>query len=599
MSAQAPAVSPSRASRRAARREQAAASTPQFKLSPAARNVFIGLMLGMLVSSISQTIVGPAMPRIIAELGGMEHYSWVATAAMLASACVVPIVGKLSDMFGRRGFYIAGLIVFMCGAALSGAAQSFWWLVAARAVQGLGMGTLQPLSQTVIGDIIPARSRGKYQGLMGAMFGVTSVLGPLAGGAITDHLGWRWLFYLPIPLGLVALYFIVRFLRIPNNGVKTNFDMWGTLTLVPALVAILLATSWGGGTYAWNSATIVGMYAAGAVLLAGFVIAELHADNPLLPLRMFKQNVFTLSVLSAFAMSVAMFGAIIYVPVFAQGVLGSSATNSGIILMPLSLAMIVTSSGVGLLITKFGRYKGFMITGLLVLIAGYLGLTTLNVDSSKVRLSLMLVVIGFGLGLAMQVYTLVVQNQAKRSEMGIATSAVQFFRNLGSTVGTAVLGTVMSSSLQPNILGYLSDDMKAQMAQSGQTIDAGSVLDSSALSSLPPEIAQAVRFGMADSMNQVFWMAVPFAVAALALTLFIKNTPLRTTLAPDDRVEARVSGLAETGAAMGVGDTGNGNAADADAAVAEGAEQILVDAERGVKPSGTEAGSRDPSYAKA
>ncbi len=555
MSTQQTAVKPDRS--RSLRSKSTAGDSGEFHLSPTQRNVFIGLLIGMLVASISQTIVGPALPRIVAELGGMEHYSWVATGAMLASAIVVPIVGKLSDMWGRRGFYIAGLVIFMIGSIMSGFASNFWFLVAARAVQGLGMGTLQPLSQTIIGDIIPARNRGKYQGIMGAIFGVTSVLGPLAGGWITDTMGWRWLFFLPIPLGLIALYVIVRYLHLPHTPSTSKFDMMGALTLVPALLLILLATTWGGNTYAWDSSTIVTMYAVGAVFLALFIRAELRAENPLLPLRLFKENIFTMSVLATFMLSVGMFGAIMYVPVFAQVVLGSSATNSGVILMPLSIAMIIVSITVGFLISRTGKYKAFMISGLTILIAGYLLLTTLNVDSSKWAMSAMLVVIGVGLGLSMQVFTLVVQNNAKPTEMGIATSAVQFFRNLGSTVGTAVLGTVMSSTLQGNILTHLPAEMVQKLAASGQSVDAGSVLDTSKVAELPPVVATAVRAGMAESMNTVFWTAIPFAVLGLVFTLFIKNVPLRTTtgnveeILAESEMEASMEAAEMSGLAMG------------------------------------------------
>lgn len=555
MSTKQQAVQPDRS--RSPRTKGTAGDRGEFHLSPAQRNVFIGLLLGMLVSSISQTIVGPALPRIVAELGGMEHYSWVATGAMLASAIVVPIVGKLSDMWGRRGFYIAGLVIFMIGSVMSGFATNFWFLVAARAVQGLGMGTLQPLSQTIIGDIIPARNRGKYQGIMGAIFGVTSVLGPLAGGWITDTMGWRWLFFLPIPFGLIALYVIIRYLHLPHTASTSKFDMMGALTLVPALLLVLLATTWGGNTYAWDSSIIVTMYAVGAVFLALFIWAELRADNPLLPLRLFKENVFTMSVLATFMLSVGMFGAIMYVPVFAQVVLGASATNSGVILMPLSIAMIITSILVGFLVSRTGRYKAFMISGLAVLIGGYLLLTTLNVDSSKWALSGMLVVIGFGLGLSMQLFTLVVQNNAKSSEMGVATSAVQFFRNLGSTVGTAVLGTVMSSTLQGNILTHLPAEMVQKLAASGQSVDAGSVLDTSKVAQLPPVVADAVRAGMAESMNTVFWTAIPFAVLGLVFTLLIKNVPLRTTtgnvkeILEESEMEASLEAAEVSGLAVG------------------------------------------------
>lgn len=502
----------------------------EFHLSPDAKKVFTGLVLGMFVASISQTIVGPAMPRIVAELGGMDHYSWIATAAMLASAIVVPIVGKLSDMYGRRWFYIGGLCIFMAGSLMAGFASSFWLLVAARAVQGVGMGALQPLSQTIIGDIIPARNRGKYQGIMGAIFGFSSVLGPLFGGWVTDSIGWRWLFFLPLPIGLIALYVIIRFLRIPVAKSTTKFDMAGAVTLSISLVLILLATTWGGNTYAWSSPVIISMYAVGAAFLAAFIWAEMRATNPLLPLRMFKNSVFTFSVLATFALSVAMFGMIIYVPVYAQIVLEASATNSGIILMPLNIAMIVTSVTVGFLISRWGKYKAFMVVGLAIMLGANFGLATIGVETSQLTLSLILVTFGFGLGMAMQVYTLVVQNDAKQSEMGIATSAVQFFRNLGSTVGTAVLGTVMSASLTENIMAHLPAEAAEQFLSSGQEIDAGSVLDTSKVDQLPPAVELAVRSGMADSMHAVFVTAIPFIVLALVFTLFIKQKPLRTTV---------------------------------------------------------------------
>lgn len=495
-----------------------------------ARRVFIGLMLGMLVASVSQTIVAPAMPIIVAELGGIEHYSWLATAAMLASAVVVPVVGKLSDVYGRRGFYIAALITFMVGSILSGFAQSFWWLVGARVVQGIGMGALMALSQTVIGDIIPPRQRGKYQGFMGAVFGLTSIAGPLVGGWVTDQWGWRWLFFAALPLGVVALVVIVRHLHLPHVRRTAPLDLAGILTLTGALVAILLATSWGGTTYPWDSPQVLGLYLVGAALLAMFVPIELRAAEPVLPLRLFRNSIFTAANVAGFAIAMSMFGAIFYIPVYAQGVLGVNATNSGVIVMPMSAAMILVGIVVGLLITKTGRYKEFTVAGALVLVAGFWLLTRVHYGSSSLELSAAMVVIGMGLGASMQTVTLIVQNAVDRADLGVATAATQFFRSAGGTVGIAVLGTVMSSRLGPAIAAHLPADAASAMPEGG--LSAASVLDPRALAGLPDAVVVAVREGLAEALHQVFVVGLPLAAVALVATLAIRAIPLRQTLEP-------------------------------------------------------------------
>ena len=502
-----------------------------YRLSPEARRVFVGLMLGMLVASISQTIVGPAMPRIVAELGGMDHYSWVATAAMLVSAITVPVVGKLSDLYGRRGFYLAGLVVFMVGSVVSGLAGSFWVLVLGRAIQGLGMGTLMPLSQTIIGDIIPARQRGKYQGLMGAVFGVTSVAGPLAGGFITDHWGWRWLFFAAVPIGLAATVVIARFLHLPHRRREARIDYAGIATLTVALVSLLLATSLGGTSYPWGSPTILALYAVGVVALVAFVLVERRAEEPVIPLRLFRSSVFTASNVAGFAVSMVMFGSIIYIPVYAQGVLGVDATNSGLILMPLMLGLIVMGILSGLVITRTGRYKAIMVTGVVVMGAGLWLLTRLGWASSQADLTVAMVVLGVGLGMAMQQYTLVVQNAVDRTDLGVATASTQFFRNVGSTVGIAVFGTVLTSGLATAIASHLPPAVAARVPAG--TADAGSVLDPSALAGLPAVVADAVRQGLADQLHEVFLVALPLVLVVLVATIAIRPLPLRETAHAD------------------------------------------------------------------
>ena len=492
--------------------------------------VFAGLMLGMLVASLSQTIVSPAMPVIVADLGGMAHYSWIATSAMLVSAVTVPVVGKLSDQYGRRGFYLAGIAIFLLGSILAGFSTNFWFLVAARAVQGLGMGTLMPLSQTIIGDIIPPRQRGKYQGLMGATFGLASIAGPLIGGTVTDHFGWRYLFFLTLPLGVIAFAFVLRFLHLDHVARRTTVDVLGIITLTPGLVIGLLATSWGGATYAWDSPTIIGMYVAAALLLGLFVRIEMRAENPLLPLGMLARPVVALSILASFAVAVAMFGAIIYIPVYAQAVMGVSATGSGAILIPQSVSMIGMSILSGLLVSRTGRYKEILIVGGLVMLTGYWLLTQVAYGDAAWHLTVAMVVIGLGLGMMMQIFTLVVQNAVPQSELGVATASVQFFRNIGSTVGIAVLGTVMTSRMQPAIESHLPAGASAMMQGGDSGAGVGSVLDQSTLEKLPAPIVEAIRTGMGEAMHDVFFTAIPFVVVAIVLSIFIPHLKLRDTL---------------------------------------------------------------------
>lgn len=491
---------------------------------------FLGLVLGTLVTAGSQTIVSPAAPAIVAELGGFEHYDWLQTSNLLVYAVSIPIVGSLADAYGRRGFYIGGIVIFTLGSLLAGAAQGFWWVVGARAVQGLGMGAIVPLSQTILGSVTSARERGKYMGYLSGVFGAASVSAPLAGGWIADTLSWRWLFLLNLPLCIVALAFVVAFFRPPHTPrPQRHLDYAGFVTAGLGLSAVLLATSLGGTQYPWGSWQIVSLYAVGAVSLAGFLYEEGRAkEQPVMPLRLWRSPVFALSNVANTFASMALFGAVYFVPLYAQGVVGVSATDSGAVLVPLTASMVLVSVVVGRLITRTGHYKGFLLGGTLSMGAGYYLLARLGRDSFQADIVLATVVVGSGFGALVQTYMLVAQNAAPREDLGVATSTAQLSRCVGAAIGPAVFGAVMAEGLASERYKSPLPEVSGGGPQAAESAPGvGTLLDPSSLARLPPDAAANLRETLAAAMSHVFLAGLAMMVVAFAASLFIKELPLR------------------------------------------------------------------------
>lgn len=483
--------------------------------------VFSGLMLGMLLAALDQTIVATALPTIVGELGGLDHLSWVVTAYLLTATASTPLYGKISDLYGRKVVFQAAILIFVVGSALSGAAHSMSQLIGARAVQGLGAGGLMTLALTIIADIVSPRERGRYQGYFGAVFAVSSVAGPLLGGFFTDHLTWRWVFYINLPLGIAALAVTSTVLNMPFTRRSHQVDYLGAAVLVAGVSSLLLALVWGGQAYAWGSPTILGLTAAGLVLLGFFVWWEHRASEPILPPALFRNSVFSVSTAVTFVLGLAMFGAIVFLPLYLQLVDGVSATASGLLLLPLMVGVLAASITSGRLVSKLGRYRIFPIIGTALLTVGMLLLSRLGADTSRVVAGAYMVVVGLGMGAVMPITTLAVQNAVAPRDIGTATSAVGFFRSMGGSFGTALFGAILANRLNYYLPHYLP-------AGAGAVAAGGTLTSTPAqLAKLPPVIHDGIVQAFVHSLHVVYLAAAPVAAAGLVLAFFLREVPLR------------------------------------------------------------------------
>ena len=414
---------------------------------------FGAIMLATLLSALDQTIVATALPTIADDLGGFNQLSWVVTAYLLSTTVTVPLYGKLSDLYGRRRLFVVSISIFLAGSALCGLAQSMGQLIAFRALQGIGAGGLIPLSQAAIADLFSPRERGRYQGYVGAMWATAAVAGPLLGGTLTDAASWRWIFLINLPLGALALVVVLRTMRMPHQVREHSIDYAGALALSVGVTAVLLACAWGGTSYAWDSAQVIGAGVIGAVALAAFGVIERRVPEPLLPLGLFRLRTFSVSSAAALLIGGVLFGITIYVPVYVQNVLGASATSSGVVLIPLSFGWVMASIASGQIIARTGRYRAFPIVGSLLVLAGCVLLALLGADSSRIVVTLDLTVVGLGMGTMFQTFVIATQNRVDFCDLGVATAAIQFFRSMGGSLAVAGLGALLTAQLAGGLAG--------------------------------------------------------------------------------------------------------------------------------------------------
>jgi len=532
-------------------------------------SILIGVMLGMLLAALDQTIVGTALPRIVADLGGLDHYAWVVTAYLLASTVTVPIYGKLSDIYGRRLFFIGGMVLFLAGSALAGTSQDMTQLIIYRFIQGLGAGGMMPIALAIIGDLFSPAERGKWQGLFVAVFGLSSIVGPTLGGWITDNWGWRWVFYVNMPVGIIAIVTAGFVLPTLINKRKHIIDYLGSATMVAGTIPLLLAFSWAGSQYAWGSWQIIGLFAFSIVMLIIFVLIEFRAAEPIISPRLFKNSIFLVSVIAMFLVSAGMFGAILYLPLFVQGVLGDSATNSGIVLTPMMIGFMVSSIVGGQLLSRTGRYKILAIFGFIVAAAGMFLLSRMVPTTSEGEVVRNMIITGLGIGVMMSLFTIVVQNAFPYRQLGEVTASLTFFRSIGSTMGVAVMGTIMinayQTAMQSNLPAIVKRavpaDRLAQL-QNPQLLLSPDFLAKiqHSFASLGPQglvifrqLIEAIRLSLSTAITHVFFLGFIIMLVGLVSVLFLREIPLRKShTAPVAEAPAPTPGTNRSRALLGL-----------------------------------------------
>ncbi|MFD0414642.1 MDR family MFS transporter [Streptomyces sp. NPDC127108] len=520
-----------RLDKRGAGTDQGAAPEPEPR---SVRVVIFALMVAILLAMLDNMIVAPAMPTIVGDLGGLEHLSWVVTAYTLATAASTPIWGKIGDMYGRKGAFLASIVIFLIGSALSGLAQDMGQLIGFRAIQGLGAGGLMVGVMAIIGELVPPRERGKYMGMMTGVMAVAMIGGPLVGGTLTDHLGWRWAFYINLPLGIVALFMVSAVLHLPKKRSEGRIDYLGAALLTIGITSFVLVTTWGGTEYAWGSAVIMELIGLGAASLVGFWFVQRKAAEPVMPLHIFRSRNFSLMSVVGFLTGFVMFGAMLFLPLYQQAVQGASATNSGLLLMPMLLAMMAVSMVAGRFTTATGKYKVFPIVGSVLMAVGLFMLAQMDTDTSRVTTGIYMAVLGAGMGCLMQITMLVAQNSVEMKDMGVASSSATLFRTLGSSFGVAIMGALFNNRVQ--------DEMaKAGGGGVAKVTEHSAQLDAASLAKLPEAARDAYQHAVSAGTHVAFLLAAAMAVGALIAAFFVKETPLRGA-APADKKPAGDAG---------------------------------------------------------
>lgn len=483
--------------------------------------VFGGLIAGMALAALDGTVVGTALPTIVGELGGLDHLSWVVTAYLLTSTVVVPLYGKISDLYGRRGVFQVAIVIFLVGSVLSGLAQNMLQLILARAVQGIGGGGLFAMTLTIIGDILAPRERGRYQGYIGSVFALASIAGPFIGGFFVDQLTWRWIFFINIPVGIAALIVTSAVLHFPFQKRPHSIDFVGAALLVGSVVSLLLLSVWGGVAFAWTSPLIVSLGFAGVALAIGFVLREKVAREPILPLGLFENSIFRVSSGIAFVLGSALFGSVTFLPLFLQTVVGVSATNSGLLLAPFMGGVVVANVVAGRITTRIGRYKPWPIIGMAAACVGIYRLSRLGLDTTQSETAVAMIILGLGMGLTMPMTILAVQNSVEYRNLGAATSAINFFRSMGGTFGVALFGAIFTSQLRSRVEDLLGAGAGLDVSALARTPEA--------IRNLPAEAHDAVITGIASGVGTIFGIALPIVAAGFVLTLLLREIPLRET----------------------------------------------------------------------